>query len=303
MDRLQGMRAFVRVVEEGGFAAAARVLGLSRSVVNRSVSGLEDELGAQLLRRSTRRVTPTETGRAFYERSRRILEELDEAVASVTELQEKPTGTLRVNAPMSFGTRHLAPVIGAFMARYPEVRVELLLNDRFVDPIEEGYDLTLRIGEPVSSTSLVAREIGPARRVLCASPAYLDEVGEPSHPRELRRHRCLHYGYQESGSHWRLAGPGGEGSWAIGCVMWSNNGDSLKAAALAGQGLCLLPTFIVGDALQDGQLRTVLCDWSPPEIVLSVLYPRHRHLSAKTRLLVELLEETFGGRPYWDLVE
>ena len=303
MDRLDSMRAFTRVVDEGGFAAAARRIGLSRSVVNKAVINLENELGVQLLRRSTRQVTPTDTGLAFYDRCVRILDDVDEAITAVKELQEMPTGNLRINAPMSFGTLHLSSLVAEFMAAHPEVHVELVLNDRFVDPIEEGFDVTLRVGEASPSTSLIAREIVPAKRVLCASPAYLEQAGEPLDPTELREHRCLHYGYLDSGSQWRLVGPGGDRTYAIQCVMWSNNGDALKDAAIHHQGIALLPTFIVGDALQNGQLRTVLPDYAPPQIMLCALYPRHRHLSAKVKLFVDALEERFGERPYWDLVE
>ena len=297
------MRAFTRVVEAGGFAAAARRMGLSRSVVNKSVKKLEEELGTQLLRRSTRQVTPTETGLAFYDRCLQILGELDAAISAVTELQENPTGNLRVNAPMSFGTLHLSSAVAEFMSKYPDVRVELVLNDRFVDPIEEGFDVTLRVAEPIASTSLISRDIVTAKRTLCASPEYLRGAGIPAEPAELKQHRCLHYGYLSSGSQWRLAGPNGTQSYAIECAMWSNNGEVLRDAAINHQGIALLPTFIVGEALQAGGLQTVLSEYGAPEIVLSALYPRHRFLSAKVRLFLELLLERFAGRPYWDLVE
>ena len=303
MDKFDSMRAFTKVVDEGGFAAAARAMGLSRSVVNKSVIKLENELGTQLLRRSTRNVTPTETGLAFYDRCLQILGDLDEAIASVRELQDYPTGNLRINAPMSFGTLHLAPVVAEFMGQYPEVHVELVLNDRFVDPIEEGFDITMRIAEPQYVTSLITREIVPAARVLVASPGYLARAGEPVSPKELREHRCLQYGYSGSLSQWRLDGPDGEQGWAIQCLMWSNNGEVLKSAALGDQGIALLPTFIVGEALQSGTLRTILPDYRPSEIVLAAMYPRHRQLSAKVRLFVDLLVERFGDRPYWDLVQ
>lgn len=303
MDRFLSLRAFTRVVDAGGFAAAAREMGLSRSVVNKYVITLENEIGTQLLRRSSRQVSPTDAGAAFYDRAVSIINELDEAFAAVTQLQELPRGNLRINGPMTFGTMHLAPTVAEFMALYPDIHVELVLNDRFVDPIEEGFDVTVRIADPKVSTSLITREIVGIRRVLCASPSYLVAHGEPSNPRELRQHRCLHYGYQETGNQWKLTGPMGESSAQIHCVMWSNNGDALKQAALRDQGIALLPTFVVGDELQTGRLRTLLSDWQPPDIMLSALYPRHRHLSAKTRLLVEYLVNRFGERPYWDLVE
>jgi DNA-binding transcriptional LysR family regulator len=303
MDKFKSMRAFSRVVEEGGFAAAARQMGLSRSAVNKAVIKLEEELGTQLLRRSTRKVTPTETGLAFNDRCLQILGDLDAAISSVTDLQEQPTGFLRVNAPMSFGTLHLSSMVVEYMSKYPDVRVELMLNDRFVDPIEEGFDITLRVAEPFTFTSLIAHDIVTAKRTLCASPQYLSDYGLPSAPSELRQHRCLHYGYLSSGNQWRLTGPNGAQSYAIECAMWSNNGEILRDAAINHQGIALLPTFIVGEALQTGRLQTILTDWRAPEIVLSALYPRHRFTSAKVRLFVDLLEERFGGRPYWDLVE
>jgi DNA-binding transcriptional LysR family regulator len=303
MDRFESIRAFTKVVQAGGFAAAARAMGVSRSVVNKYVIALENDLGAQLLRRSTRQVTPTETGHAFYDRCVQILTELDEAVAAVSELQDSPAGNLRINAPMSFGVMHLGAVVSEYLARYPNVHVELVLNDRFVDSIEEGFDLTVRVAEPDVLTSLITKEIAPVKRVLCASPTYLDRFGEPKEPAELMHHRCLHYGYIASGNHWRLRGPRGEQLVAIHCVMWSNNGDVLKHAALNDQGIALLPTFIVGDALQAGTLRTVLVDYAPVDLTLFALYPRHRHLSAKLRHFVDVLVERFGGRPYWDLVD
>ncbi|MEM8984050.1 MAG: LysR family transcriptional regulator [Pseudomonadota bacterium] len=302
MDRLDSMRAFVQVVASSGFAAAAREMGVSRSAVNKAVIKLENDLGTQLLRRSTRQVTPTETGLAFYDRCVQILADVDEALSAVRELHERPTGNLRINAPMSFGTLHLAPLIGDFMAANPDVHVELVLADRLVDPIEEGFDVTLRIAEPTYSTSLITTEIAPAHRVICASVEYLERYGEPSEPSDLKVHRCLQYGYSGSLTQWRLAGPAGEQAHTIHCFLWSNNGEVLKSVALAGQGLALLPTFIVGDELQSGRLRTVLPDYLPKQLVLAALYPRNRHLSAKIRLFVELLEQRFAGRPHWDLV-
>ncbi len=305
MDKFESLRAFTHVVEQGGFAAAARTMGLSRSAVNKAVIALERELGVQLLRRSTRQVTPTEAGTAFHTQAKLILGQLDDAISAVREQDARPAGALRVNAPMSFGTLHLSPVIAEFIARWPAVHLELVLNDRFVDPIEEGFDVTLRAGEPRASTSLAAKEVAPVRRVLCAAPDYLAAHGEPMHPRELKAHRCLHYGYQDSGNLWRLANGGrsggGEQSFAIGCVMWSNNGEVLRDTAIAGGGIALLPTFIVGAALQQGQLLSVLADWAPPPIALCALYPRHRFVSPKVRAFVDLLGERFGDRPYWDL--
>ncbi|MEM9254767.1 MAG: LysR family transcriptional regulator [Pseudomonadota bacterium] len=303
MDTFSSLRAFVKVVECGNFAAAGRAMGLSRGVVNKQVVALEQALGAQLLTRSTRQVNPTETGQAFYERCVDILAELEQAISAVTELQEKPYGRLRVNAPMSFGTLHLSPLVAEYMTLYPDVHVELVLNDRFVDPIEEGFDVTLRIGEPKAATSLISQEVVNTRRILCASPGYLERHGEPTHPAELRSHACLHYGYLDSGSRWRLKNAGEEQSYAINCIMWSNNGQVLRDAVVKDRGIALLPTFIIGQELQTGQLRSVLQEFPPPPISLSLLYPRHRYLSTKVRFFVDLITEKFSGRPHWDLVD
>lgn len=302
MDKFDAIKSFVQVVESAGFAAAGRQLGLSRSVVNKHVQRLEDELGAQLLRRSTRSVTLTSTGEGFYRRALNLLADYEDAVNAVRELQDEPTGDLRVNAPMSFGTLHLSTLVADFCAANPHLRVELVLNDRFVDPLEEGFDITLRIGEVPVSTSLVVQELAPSRVVVCASSAYLQQYGEPAAVQDLKAHRCLHYGYQASGANWRLQVGGRTQAVPVNCVMWSNNGQVLRDAAIAGNGIVLLPTFIVGDALQTGQLRTVLVDMPPVPTSLLALYPRHRHLSAKVRLFVRALRARFQDQPYWDLV-
>ncbi len=299
MDRIESLRAFTAVVDAGGFASAARTLGVSRSVVNKAVIALEGALGTQLLRRSTRQVTATEAGQAFYARSLRVLSEFDDAVASVGAWQARPAGRLRVNAPMSFGTLHLADAVARYMAEWPEVQVELVLNDRFVDPIEEGFDVTLRIGAEQVFTSLVVRQIATIALVLCASPAYLQAHGAPVHPEELKHHRCLHYGWRESGSQWRLKGPTGERSYAVGCVMWSNNGEALMNAAVQHAGIALLPTFIVGAALRQGRLLPLLTEWAAPSIRLSALYPRHRHASPKVRSFVDWLDARWRDVADW----
>lgn len=299
MDLVQGMRAFTKVVELEGFAAAARELGASRSMINKQVIKLENELGAQLLRRSTRQVSATDTGAAFYARCVQILADLDEAVTAVRELQDQPTGTLRVNGPMTLGTLHLAPVIAEYMRLYPDVYVELVLNDRFVDPLEEGFDVTVRVGEPVYSTSLVTQEVVSVPRVLCCAPEYLEEHGEPLEPADLKDHRMLHYGYQESGQVWRLTQAEQTLSVPIQCVMWSNNGQALCQAALAGRGIAMLPTFIVGRDLRAGRLVTVLSGYPPAQSSLHTLYPRHRHLSAKVQLFVGLLKDKLSNQQHW----
>jgi DNA-binding transcriptional LysR family regulator len=302
MDKLASIRAFTRVVEQGGFAAAARELRLSRSAVNKYVIDLEQELGVQLLARTTRKVTPTENGQAYYERCRAILADLEEADVAVTRLQSEPRGLLRVNAPMSFGTLHLGGAVADFMEKHPQLQIQLVLSDQQIDPVQEGFDLTLRIAD-LPSSSLVARRIVPARRVVCASPAYLERRGVPKHPDDLRQHDCLAYGHLATGNQWKLVGADGDHWIRIPWTLCTNNAEVLRDAAVAGRGIALLPTFIAGADLQEGRLRTVLPEYQAPEISVYAIYPQTRHLSVKVRLFIDFLVERFGGRPHWDLVD
>jgi DNA-binding transcriptional LysR family regulator len=302
MDKLASLRVFASIIEQGGFAAAGRQLHLSRSAVSKHLRELERELGVQLLRRTTRSASPTESGRDYYERCRAILAELDEADRMVSLHQAEPRGLLRVNAPMSFGTLHLGRAIADFMTRYPALKVQLLLSDQLIDPVQEGYDVTLRIAE-LASSSLIARRIVETKRVICASPAYFERRGRPRHPDELKQHDCLAYGYLATGNQWKLSGPDGDHWIEIPWIICSNNAEVLRDAALAGCGIALLPSFIAGAALQTGALVSVLADFHAPALALHALYPQTRHLSAKIRLFIDFLVERFGNRPYWDLVE
>lgn len=303
MDKFAALRAFSQVVEAGGFAAAAREMKLSRSQVNKLVIGLEDELGAQLLNRTTRSVSATPAGKAFYERASAILADLAEAEACLMDEQDEPQGELRINAPMSFGTMHLGRALADFMAINPKIRIELNLSDRFVDPVEEGFDMTVRIAEPREAPSLIDHQIIEARRVICASPEFLKRHGEPQSPRELAALPCLHYGNLRSGNQWRLAGPDGDMLVKVQCVFSANNAEVLRDAAVRGLGVALLPTFIAGAELQEGRLVTILSDYKPPDIFITLLYPPNRHMSPRIRALVAFLYERFGDKPYWDLVE
>ncbi len=294
MDKFEQMRAFAQVVVAGGFAAAAREMGMSRSAVNKLVIALENELGVQLLHRSTRVVSPTETGLAFYERCVEILANLDEAERSVTQLHAEPKGKLRINAPMTFGTLYLAPALADFLVQYPDLQVQLTLNDRFVDPIEEGFDITLRIAEPQPTSSLLVQPLAIAERVLCAAPAYLATHGTPTHPRDLPTHSCLHYGQMAIAHRWTLTGADGDHTVLVQGVLCSNNGEALRDAAMRGLGITLLPRFIVAAALQQGTLHLVLPDYQPSALAIDVLYPVNRHLSTKIRLLVDFLRERFS---------
>ena len=301
MDKLESMRAFTEVVNHSGFAAAGRHLGLSRSVVNKLVAQLEAALDVQLLQRTTRRVSPTDTGRAYYERCVDILAEVAAAELSVAQLETKPKGTLRINAPMSFGTLHLGKAIAHFMQRYPDIRVQLTLNDRFIDLIEEGFDVTLRIAELREDEPLITQVLTPVRRVICASPDYLARKGVPAHPEDLRHHDCLQYGHLATNSQWRLMDKSGKQLIvSVRCRGYSNNGEVLREEAIAGVGIALLPTFILGEALRSGQLRAILSDYCPPALTAYLGYATNRHLSTKIQLLTTFLQDWFQPPVSWE---
>ncbi len=301
MDKLESMRAFVAVVGHSGFAAAGRHLGTSRSAMNKLVGQLEADLGVQLLQRTTRRVSLTDTGRAYYERCVNILADVAAADVAVSQLQAEPKGTLRINAPMSFGTLHLAKAIAHFMQRYPDIKIQLSLNDRFVDLIEEGFDVTLRIAEIRSDESLVVQEITPVHRVLCASPDYLKARGTPIHPDELNNHDCLQYGHLATDSPWHLFDQEGRSfSVSLHCRSCSNNGEVLREAAIAGIGIAILPTFMISEALRSGALSIVLPDYRPPLITAYLSYATNRHLSTKIQLLTAFLKDWFK-HPIWEI--
>jgi DNA-binding transcriptional LysR family regulator len=301
MDRFTNLRIFAAVVESQSFTIAADRLGLSRAVVSKAIGDLERTLGARLLERTTRRVRVNEVGAAYYEKSSRILADLDEADQSVRQLHSEPRGLLRVNAPVSFAVLHLKPVITRYLAFYPQASLSLTLTDRFVDLIDEGVDVAIRIGK-LEESSLIARRLASARRVLCASPTYLEEHGIPRTPVDLSRHACLPYSSAAQDG-WRLHGPDGEHVVRITGPLASNNGDMLHCAAANGLGIALLPTFIVGPDLQNGTLQIVLPEYVTTELSVYAVYPPTRHLAAKVRTFIDVLAATFGARPYWDLVE
>jgi len=301
MDRLAAIEAFVRVGESGSFSEAARRLRTSKSAVSRQVSALEAALGARLLHRTTRSLTLTEVGRGYFERAARVLADLAEADQSVTQLQAAPRGKLRVNAPMSFGFLHLAPAIPDFLAQFAEVEIDMVMNDRYVDLVDEGFDVAVRIGNLVDS-SLVARRLAPIRRVVCASPAYLAARGRPASPDELRTHSCLAYSLVSLTHEWRFVDDKGR-PWPVEIKgrLTVNNGDALRAAALGGVGLTYLPSFLVGADVRAGALVTVLDAFVPQDMTVNAVYPHARHLSPKVRAFVDFLAARFGPQPYWDV--
>ena len=291
MDKLASMQAFTQVVAHGGFAAAARKMGLSRSTVNKLVINLENELQVQLLQRSTRQVNPTPTGLVYYERCLNILAEVEAAELAVSQLQQKPQGTLKINAPMSFGTLQLGQAIAQWLLQYPELQVQLTLEDRFIDPIAEGYDIVVRIAQPQTSPSLVSEIIAPIPRVFCASPEYLEKHGIPHHPKELRDRSCLHYGQLITGNQWHLIAKDGEYRINVTGIFCSNNGEVLRDAAVKGLGIALLPMFIIDSAVERGLLTVLDVDYYPPEISLCLVYPLHRHLTTKIKIFSEFMQQ------------
>jgi DNA-binding transcriptional LysR family regulator len=299
---LEDMTVFVRAVEAASFSGAAQRLGLAKSVVSRRIRSLEARLGTSLFHRTTRRLSLTETGQAYYERARRILADIIEAEEVARRLQSELKGTLKVAAPMSFGLLHLSPAVADFLVAHPQLEIDLDLNDRRVDLVNEGHDLAIRIGK-LADSSLIARRLAPCRHVVCASPAYLQARGEPRSPEELEddRHDCLLYRNRTISNEWRFRIGGEWRSLRVRATrLGVNNGDVLRDAAIAGIGLVVLPTFIVSEALRRGDLKAVLCDFELDDPAIHAVWPPNRELSAKVRAFVDFLSERFGGTPYWD---
>lgn len=299
MDRLVAMETFVQVAERGGFTPAAEVLGLSRAMVSKHVQDLEEHLGARLFNRTTRRVSLTEAGRIYLERTTQLLAELAETEEAVGALHTTPRGLLRINAPMSFGALHLGGAVADFMEQHQEVTIELTLNDRVVDLVEEGYDLAVRIAT-LNDSSLIARRLAPSRMVVCASPGYLARYGRPVVPGDLTAHNCLEYSYGPNRGEWRFETPDGTEIVRVSGRIRANNGDALRAAALCGAGVVLMPSFICGGDLAEGRLVPLLCDRRVPDAAIYAVYPPGRHLSAKVRSFIDFLVPRFGEHPSWD---
>lgn len=300
MADLTGMITFARVAELESFSAAARELKLSKSAVSKQISRLEDRLGLRLLNRTTRRLSLTEAGLTFYQGCRQVARAAEAAEQAVNRLAEAPRGSLRVNAPMSFGMRHVAPALSDLLARYPEMSIDLDLNDRIVDLVDEGYDVAIRIGR-LEDSSLIARRLAPSRRLLCAAPGYLEVHGRPRHPQDLSEHNCLLYSYQNQGSQWRFRGADGVKQVKVEGRLRANNGEVLLEAALAGFGLTFMPTFLCGDAVRRGRLVSLLPAWrDSEEAAVHAVFPTSRNLVPKVRVFVDYLARRFGEAPYWD---
>ena len=300
MRKFEEMEAFVAVVETGSFTSAADRLGLTKSVVSRKVSALEERLGVQLMRRTTRQQNLTDTGQSFYEHSARILADLDEAESAVLQEHGELRGTLRVALPLSFGVRHMCRPIAEFCRRHPRVTFDLDLNDRRVDLVEEGADLAVRIGR-LADSSLIARRLFEARTVVCGAPGYFEQHGKPGVPEDLRRHRCLVYANLPEPRRWVCHGPEGNRIEVdVEPAMSVSSGDFLSAAAAQGLGIVMQPTFIAGEAIRRGELVPVLTDYAWPVTPAYAVYPPTRHLSYRVREFIDHLAGYFAGTPGWD---
>ncbi|HEX6003074.1 MAG TPA: LysR family transcriptional regulator [Burkholderiales bacterium] len=299
MEDLERMAIFARVVEAKSFSAAARDLGMSKSLVSKRVSQLERSLGARLLNRTTRNMSLTEAGAVFYEHCARMLAELDEARLAVGRLHAEPRGVLRITAPVAFGTLHIAPALPEFLSRHPELKIDLTITDRIIDLAEEGYDLAVRItDEP--APNLVARRLAAVNRRICATPDYFARHGTPRAPRDLERHNCLTYTYFNPEESWRLRGPDGDISVRTTGDLRVNDDEALSQVVLGGLGIALLPTFIVGRDFQAGRLTAVLADYVPLERYIYIVYLPNRQVSAKVRVFIDYMLARIGPEPYWD---
>ena len=299
MEDLERMAIFARVVQAKSFSAAARDLGLSKSLVSKRVTQLEKSVGARLLNRTTRNMSLTEAGAVFYEHCARIVEEADEARLAVSRLTSEPRGVLRISAPVAFGTLHIAPALADFLAVHAELKIDLAITDRFVDLADEGYDVALRIAkEPAQN--LVARRLAAVNRKICATPEYFARRGTPQSPHDLTHHNCLTYTYFNPQDAWRLSGPEGDISVPTTGNLRLNDDQALSEAVLAGLGVALLPTFIVGKDLQSGRLQSVLSDYVPLERHIYAVYLQNRHLSPKVRAFIDFLVKRYNPEPPWD---
>lgn len=295
MDRLTEMEAFAMVVDQGGFTDAARKMGVSKSAVSKHVSSLEARLGARLLNRTTRRVSPTEIGLAYYDRARRVLNDAGEADAMVNAMQSEPNGLLRISVATDFGVKHLSPVLAGFLHQFPEIQINMVLNNRYVELISEGFDLALRVGDLEDST-LRARKLATTSKRMIAAPSYLEKFGHPKRIDDLSDHKLLHYSNQSSGNLWKVTAPSGEkrqvrtGGW-----LTVNDGQSLLNAAKTGLGIAYLPSFLFEDALSRGDVVEVLPDLPYDDLGIYAVYPPGRFTQPKVRAFIDFLVHEFSA--------
>jgi DNA-binding transcriptional LysR family regulator len=291
MDKFQEMASFVAVVEAGSFVGAADATGLSKAAVSRHVAELEQRLGTRLLQRTTRRLSLTDDGQLFFARAKDMLAAIDEAESEISSRSGEPSGRLRINAPLSFGVMHLAPLWPRFAQLYPKVSLDIELSDRVVDLVEEGYDLAVRITN-LPSSQLVSRQLATTRMIACASPQYLALHGTPAHPGELAQHEVISYSYFAARDEWTFNSA--DDSPVVvrtHARIHANNGDTCRAAALAHQGIVLQPDFLIADDLRRGTLVELLPTWRAMTLGIHAVYPSRKHLPIKTRRLVDFLVE------------
>ena len=297
MDRLQSMRVFSKVVEQGSFVGAAKVLNLSNAVVTRHVADLENHLGTRLLNRSTRRMSLTETGQGYLERVRSILIEIDEADAAASAVSKRPAGILNIYSQIGFGQMQLARLLPKYSLQYPEVTLDVTMSDRTVDLVEEGFDIGIFTVFQKFDVSMVARQLGIAEVLLCASPDYLRKHGLPLLPEDLQQHACLNFSLEHLRHHWSFQSGDGVSTIPITSKVMSNNADLLRHCALAGMGIAMRSSYSLGDDLETGKLVRVLADHHINKISVQLVYPSRRLLSAKVRSFVDFMMTEF---PYPD---
>lgn len=298
MDKYLEMRVFTQVIDAGSFIGAADELTMSKAAISRYVSDLEARLGVRLLHRTTRRLSLTAEGEVFYQRCKELLAGITSAEAEVTSRSGEAIGTLKVNVPVSFGILHLAPVWAEFKALHPKVNFEVVLSDRIVDIIEEGYDLAIRISQ-LQNSSLIYRKLSTTRSVMCASPEYLKKAGTPRRPADVAHHSVIAYSYAAIRDDWHFTGPHGEEvTVKTKPTMWTNNGDTCRMSALLHQGIILQPTFMIGEDLQAGRLVEICPDYRVSELGIYAVYASRQYQTPKVRLLIDFLVKYFEA-PRW----
>ena len=299
-DRFELIQSFVAVAQKLSFVEAADSLQVDPSALSRRIRRLEKRLGVRLFNRNTRQVALTEAGIVYLSHCQEVLAKLDQADAIVSHLNTEPRGLLRVTLPVIFGQRQIAPLLPEFLARYPQIDLDLSFTDRFVDILEESLDVAIRIGQ-VQDSQLVVRRLAPNRRVLCASPAYLQKYGSPQSPKELAQHSCLNFSRLATGDIWHLSRQNQRISIPVKGRLRVDDGEALYQAVLGGCGIGLIATFIVGDALKTGQLVTVLDDWKFPTTDIFAVLGSGRYTPAKNQVFLDFLVERFRDPPDWDV--
>ncbi len=301
MDEFAAIPVFVAVIESGGFSAAARTLGVSKSAVSKRINHLESHLGVRLLHRTTRKLSLTEAGELYYEHAAQALSAAGKAEDAVTKLQGEPQGKLKISSPMSFGRLHVAPLIPKFLQRYPKLQIDLMMDDKNIDLVAGGFDIAIRAGDMPDST-LIARKLAPLRQVLCASPTYIERYGMPVTPSELCKRNCILFSYSGDANEWTLNKDDQSEAVMVSGSYRVNNSEAILEALREGVGIGRLPTFVAGPDLKAGNLLRVLDSYHMPDHIFYAVFPERQYLPAKVRAFLDFAVEYFGGdQPYWDI--